>query len=126
MKTLQNNFTTPEQSKRLLELGVPADSADCYITQNKDNESKLTEIRILKRNYSALLAHYNEMAQKEEMYINITPSWSVGRLIEIAMLCGKVKPCYMFDKQDKRSIIEFMTNVIEEKIDTLDFSKLEE
>ena len=29
MVKLQNNFTTPEQSKRLLELGVPADSADC-------------------------------------------------------------------------------------------------
>ena len=31
IKKLQNNFTTPEQSKRLLELGVPADSADCYL-----------------------------------------------------------------------------------------------
>ena len=30
MKKLQQNFTTTEQSKRLLELGVPADSADCY------------------------------------------------------------------------------------------------
>ena len=30
MKQLQNNFTTPEQSKRLLELGVPADSADMF------------------------------------------------------------------------------------------------
>lgn len=30
MKKLQNNYTTPEQSKRLLELGLPADSADCY------------------------------------------------------------------------------------------------
>ena len=30
MKTLQNNFTTPEQSKRLLELGLPADSADMF------------------------------------------------------------------------------------------------
>lgn len=28
MKTLQNDFTTPEQSKRLLELGLPADSAN--------------------------------------------------------------------------------------------------
>lgn len=28
MKKLHNDFTTPEQSKRLLELGVPADSAD--------------------------------------------------------------------------------------------------
>ena len=32
MKKLQSNFTTSEQSKRLLELGVPADSADCYNT----------------------------------------------------------------------------------------------
>ena len=30
MKNLQNNFTIPAQSKRLLELGVPADSADYY------------------------------------------------------------------------------------------------
>ena len=30
IKKLQNGFTTPEQSKRLLELGVPVDSADCY------------------------------------------------------------------------------------------------
>ena len=27
---LQNNFTTTEQSKRLLELGVPAWTADCF------------------------------------------------------------------------------------------------
>lgn len=32
IKKLQNNYTTPKQSKRLLELGVPADSADCYYT----------------------------------------------------------------------------------------------
>lgn len=29
MKKLQNNFTTPEQPKRLLRLGVPEESADC-------------------------------------------------------------------------------------------------
>ena len=32
---LQNNYTTPEQSKRLLELGVPRFSADCYYGQRK-------------------------------------------------------------------------------------------
>ncbi len=31
MKKLQSNFTTPEQSKRLLEMGVPTDSADFYM-----------------------------------------------------------------------------------------------
>lgn len=30
MSKLQNNFTTSEQSKRLLELGIPTNSADCY------------------------------------------------------------------------------------------------
>lgn len=29
MKPLQNNFTTPEQSRRLLAAGLPFDSADC-------------------------------------------------------------------------------------------------
>lgn len=31
MKTPKNLYTTPEQSKRLLEIGVPADTADCYM-----------------------------------------------------------------------------------------------
>lgn len=31
MGKLQNNFTTPEQSKKLLELGVSVDSADCLL-----------------------------------------------------------------------------------------------
>ena len=44
---LQNNFTTPEQSKRLLELGVPADSADCYIYTY--DGVKISEIGILRK-----------------------------------------------------------------------------
>lgn len=70
MKKLQNNFTTPEQSKRLLELGVPADSADCY--------------------YSAI-DHYTHPVI---WHVNVSkfwgtkcPCWSVGRLIEIFELC---------------------------------------
>ena len=33
---MKNNFTSFEQSKRLIELGVPVDSADCvgYIVDN--------------------------------------------------------------------------------------------
>ena len=126
MKTLQNNFTTPEQSKRLLELGVPADSADCYITQNKDIGSKLTEIHILKRSYSALLAHYNEMAQKEEMYINITPCWSVGRLIEIYCIARDVDFIEFDIFADGTNILSQIIKRIEDKIKELDFSKLED
>ena len=40
MAKLQNNFTAPEQSKRLLELGVPADSADC-VYELKQNDTQL-------------------------------------------------------------------------------------
>lgn len=47
MSKLQNNFTTPEQSKRLLELGVPADSADC-VAHIVDNGIELYEDFFLK------------------------------------------------------------------------------
>lgn len=35
---LQRNFTTPEQSKHLLDLGLPEDSADCYFHENRRKE----------------------------------------------------------------------------------------
>ena len=43
MVKFQRNFTTPEQSKHLLDLGLPEDSADCYFHENrrKELESKL-------------------------------------------------------------------------------------
>ena len=40
MKTLQNNYTTPEQSKQLLKLGVPTDSADCFYLRD-DREKRI-------------------------------------------------------------------------------------
>ena len=64
MKKLQCNFTTPEQSKRLLELGVPEWTADCYYTEFGKIEIKNTAL--------------------DTLY----PScWSVGRLIEIYHIC---------------------------------------
>lgn len=82
MSKLQNNFTTIKQSKRLLELGVPADSADCYIN--------------LRNNYP-----YGILAEDESYsdykfagYMNdskVLPCWSVGRLIEIYEICTQRK-----------------------------------
>ena len=68
MKKLQNNFTTPEQSKRLLELGVPANSADCYYDQYQ------------------ILNFRNELDYGYDFFglnFRFIPCWSVGRLIEI-------------------------------------------
>ena len=73
MKQLQNNFTTPEQSKKLLELGVPANSADCYRT-------KTYEKRI--RQYAP--------ETSSDFFINHPhqiPCWSTGRLMEIYDIC---------------------------------------
>ena len=68
MKKLQNNFTTPEQSKRLLELGVPANSADCYYDQYQ------------------ILNFRNKLDYGYDFFglnFRFIPCWSVGRLIEI-------------------------------------------
>lgn len=75
MKKLQNNFTTPEQSKRLLELGVPADSADCFWFVER-------EIFFLQDK------SYSDEAKDGEIVraTDYTPCWSVGRLIEICLL----------------------------------------
>lgn len=71
MKKLQNNFTTPEQSKRLLELGVPADSADCclrrVLTDGGYCETWIVDV-------------FDFIGQIHDDYL---PCWSVGRLIEI-------------------------------------------
>lgn len=67
-----NEFTTIEQSKKLLELGLPADSADCYYLYGYGEEG-----------YS----------YSEEPYVGFPdtkddiPCWSVGRLQRIYQTC---------------------------------------
>ena len=78
MKKLQNNFTTVEQSKILLELGVPADSADCYLTRFGIDED--WKVRVLNN------VKYSEIAISNQKYC--LPCWSVGRLIEILGICA--------------------------------------
>lgn len=68
MTQLNCNFTNQEQSKRLLELGVPAWTADCYYKESGKIEIKNTAL--------------------DTLY----PScWSVGRLIEIYEICTQRK-----------------------------------
>lgn len=72
MKKLQNNFTTPEQSKRLLELGVPADSADCYYVTSVSKKPNIKHSEF----------HFDIKCKTTPK-----PCWSVGRLIEIYHIC---------------------------------------
>ena len=109
MKTLQNDLTTIEQSKRLLELGVPKNSANHYY--GKDGKLHYIDGTIP---YSLLLA------------TGCTPCWSVGRLIEIFSKCYTGAKCYYSPRNLYKT--EFWIERFERlsKIGFMDFSKLEE
>lgn len=117
MKTLQNNFTTPEQSKRLLELGVPADSADCFITRPHTTVNTCV-VDVLR----------DELYSKTEKFTDFfeyLPCWSVGRLMEIITMCHLSKDGrFCFRKDMCESLVETICGFI--KYGEMDFSKLED
>lgn len=85
---LYNNYTTPEQSQRLLEIGVPADSADCYINTNGNTTNVIPEDS----------PKYSEYCRKLSYLI---PCWSVGRLIEIYNICVNSMPGMQLDLENE-------------------------
>lgn len=118
MKTLQNNFTTPEESKQLLELGVPADSADCYLLKTHTVTDEF---------HPCILG--DELYSKKDKFTNMLdymPCWSVGRLIEIMFACT-IK-CSELTLTANHFNTEYVLKTLEGAIKyyDLDFSKLEE
>lgn len=115
MNKLQSDFTTPEQSKRLLELGVPIDSANCYLTRFGIDED--WEVKILNN------VKYSEITINNQDYC--LPCWSVGRLIEIYCFAAGIE--YIKICISEISQIEAMLKMIEiaVTVKTFDFSKLE-
>lgn len=113
MKTLQNNFTTPEQSKQLLELGVPADSADLYY-----------------QDYGSIPMVVWTLTQPRDLRRGILkPCWSIGRLMEITKICITDKDALteIFELlRDCTFITRNLCQVFKEYSDVLDFSKLED
>ena len=133
MKTLQNNFTTPEQSKRLLELGVPADSADCYWNSTREH-GKVVWFHIGVREIYADFPDWKKywkyggvFGEKIPYYL---PCWSVGRIMEICKICGS----YELAKEIYGRALMYLNTVdgcicemsYERNKGNLDFSKLEE
>lgn len=109
MKTLQNDLTTIEQSKRLLELGVPKNSANHYYGK----EGKL---------------HYIDGTIPYSLLweTGCTPCWSVGRLIEISELCYTSLSDNDYFIRQKDCNIDFLIKMFELGADLMDFSKLED
>lgn len=116
MKTLQNNFTTTEQSKRLLELGVPRFSADCYYGYY----SKLSCMKVMIIDSGG--TQYKVITRND-----IIPCWSVGRLQEIFQICSynriKIYDLDLDGTQIERAMQAFENYA---KYNRLDFSKLGE
>lgn len=77
MSELRKDYTTPEQSKRLLELGIPIESANIVYYHTPDSLHDpylITEKR-----------HIENLKAGKGL-----PCWSVGRLIEIYLICNEV------------------------------------
>ena len=142
MKNLQNNFTTQEQSKRLLEIGVPADSADMYYKQYSEAVVWVGEVGDVPQGktfyiHEPNLRHINPKGtytRKDGERIDLSgkvdelrktdiPCWSVGRLIEIIALCLPAEIVISTDEYPY--VLDNLMQVIEDCIDEFDFSKLE-
>lgn len=111
IKKLQHGFTNPEQSKRLLELGVPADSADMYY--------KHTMLSPYLFSNGVPFSVYSKVE-------DIIPCWSVGRLFEICKLCEPKKDYEQLCDEMKycNDVMELTISHIKDNIPIMDFSKL--
>lgn len=120
MKDLQNNYTTPNQSKRLLEMGVPENSADCYFYDWAWIGGEF---------YGASIQMCSGFGFRYERIMNnqIYPCWSAGRLIEILETCwiDRIEPPIWYNHHNKgRTIIERVLWDFDNR--KLDFSKLDD
>lgn len=142
MKQLQNNFTTPEQSKKLLELGVPADSADMYYKQYSESVGWVGEVEDVPQGktfymHEPSLRHINPEGTwtwKDGERINLSgtvdelrktdiPCWSFGRLVEIYIITRGLDTAYLPIERGE-DIVKYLIKLYEEKVKDLDFSKL--
>ena len=110
-KDLQSNHTTKEQSKYLLELGLPADSADCYHGNSKDN---------------IILVFNGKFPKSFAFAAGCIPCWSVGRLIEIYTIARDADFVEFDVYANNPCILNELLKRIEDNINKLNFSKLEE
>ena len=123
MKKLQNNYTTPEQSKRLLELGLPVSSADCFSRPNGEEIGIYQPVAPC--NPDCKIDKFIAYANKRYGRTYYIPVWSVGRLIEIYEYCTDEK------FQRESSVCNLMADCIRSiqlaiRENRFDFSKLED
>lgn len=126
----ENNFTTIEQSKKLLELGVPEWTADMFYDVNSEKKYRSWEVcpdtvpfNTTYRKYIAYGENF-DVFKHEYFY----PCWSVGRLIEIMNICSihNIVSIYRTDRDVTQIDIIIETIINRINGNSIDFLKLEE
>jgi len=118
MKSIQNGFTTMEQSQRLVDIGVPLYSVDCYYSgvgwgRNNDTLQLMPD----DEHRQVILDYF----RTSSLY---TPAWSAGRLIEIIKTC-RVRKSRSWDLfYSDKPLIEQLITII--GTCDMDFSKLKD
>ena len=122
-KDLQSNFTTPEQSLKLLEMGFSASTADCFRESEKHNDGKITY-------REAKEINEYEQFMNDVSYENaaVIPSWSVGRLIELINNHSMTMPilCFQiaYNTRHKNSLMEIVLQFIQDNKEDIDFKNM--
>ena len=121
----QKQFTTAEQSEKLVDYGLPINSADCRI----DLESSYVSVL---RN-TTFIEEYSDDVELAKMHLidfpKCAPCWSLGRLIEILKTCvtNKEELDEIFDEieygpNELKSVVQ----IFYEYREVIDLTKLEE
>ena len=119
MIELQHNFTTIDQSKLLVDMGLPVDTADCYIYTY--DEVKINDMGILQK------LTFTQRKEKQRSPHRFLPCWSLVRLIEI------FDACYVGEEEYRDTNLNFNCHSVEDmvhminyryKLNDIDFSKL--
>lgn len=77
---MQSIYTNPEQAKRLLDAGLPKDTADCY----QMTTGYGFDLLVIPTGKLYFQMEYHEQAVHQFDSLGILPCWSLGRLIELA------------------------------------------
>lgn len=143
MKEFNNGFTTVEQSNRLLELGVPTNTADLqmphieyYDISPSDGEKIIVSDELLSPIFWDESQHGILPKEKFEWerefagekydghFTEYIPCWTAGRLIEIIKTC-RVRKSRSWDLfYSDKPLIEQLITIIETC--DMDFSKLKD
>lgn len=118
MKKLQNDFTTIDQSDKLIALGLSEGSADCYHCYQVACSGHPDYVYVRQSDFDL------EDDAIFRLNANLTPCWSAGRLINIFECCTGVK----YNHNSDMSLIDDIFSKIQSFINAniFDFSKLEE